>query len=710
MNIGHIAFKRNRTLTFYYTLLLLSLFLLFGVVIHSSIVIQKEKKDVIAEYTNQSADTLDKEIQNTLYDYMESNLDRFMRQSTFSLFFERESTFDLDFFTRMRLSMVDNLRFHADIKDVTLYRSSDNSVLSAKNSSFTLNEINSNYDYLLSILNMALPSSPDFITPPGGDTYYYYPINAEAADENGTPTVGFAIASLQSPTDFFTTNIHDLNPKGTFLVLNNEYPLSIEGYNILSTEIILKNIEKHPSGTIFHSTRIDTSSPYTFYYIPSKVSNLTYVYYEPLVPTFFNLTAIAEKGIIYPVIIAILCIVLFFCITISIIKKYQEAAKISIKQTPIYSISDLSSICATIQDSFSATSLPYYSVLLIQYHLKDDSFDNGILKGKIKNAAQNYLTVCKLLNTVIIQQDSIYCLINFNDYNLNVLTKSLVQVLYKTIDSCDFNLYYVSPTSDIGTLEDDLKLVENQLRYTTILGYGKNISSDYLKICEGNCENVDSFSIVNLKNMLAEKKYNEFTIYVQEIKDKIKNGTYSYRSVNDFMEIVFFTIKTYFIDKLYRSPLTKQTIVDVRETYIGIESFLDFLLSCLESYKQALECATTDSRKHYMDAIYEYVEKNLSSVTLNSMAEHFQVTPAHLSRLFKKNADINFSEYISEKKLQAAISLLESDEKLSINEISKILGYNTPAYFLTKFKERFGITPSSYRKNHFTNTSKQLNA
>ena len=108
--------------------------------------------------------------------------------------------------------------------------------------------------------------------------------------------------------------------------------------------------------------------------------------------------------------------------------------------------------------------------------------------------------------------------------------------------------------------------------------------------------------------------------------------------------------------------------------------------------------------KKFIDRIIEYIDEHINDVSLNGVAEHFSVSVAHLSRVFKESVGINFSDYVAEKKLLKAVELLLDDNNYNISDIAKILGYNTPAYFSRKFKERFELTPAMYRKQYKTDT------
>ena len=100
MNPGIITKIRKNQKFIYYGLLLLAVIFLLCILLISSVTIRKERKARIEAYTDRAAAELDERIEGYLYSFMESNLDRYMRQSTFSLFFERDTDFEVDFFTR----------------------------------------------------------------------------------------------------------------------------------------------------------------------------------------------------------------------------------------------------------------------------------------------------------------------------------------------------------------------------------------------------------------------------------------------------------------------------------------------------------------------------------------------------------------------------------------------------------------------------------
>lgn len=86
------------------------------------------------------------------------------------------------------------------------------------------------------------------------------------------------------------------------------------------------------------------------------------------------------------------------------------------------------------------------------------------------------------------------------------------------------------------------------------------------------------------------------------------------------------------------------------------------------------------------------------AISLTGIAEKYYMNPAYLCRVFKNETGQNFNEYLSRIRLEAAVELMK-DARLKMNDISGMVGYENVNYFLKKFKDYFGCTPTEYKKN-----------
>lgn len=96
--------------------------------------------------------------------------------------------------------------------------------------------------------------------------------------------------------------------------------------------------------------------------------------------------------------------------------------------------------------------------------------------------------------------------------------------------------------------------------------------------------------------------------------------------------------------------------------------------------------------RHYIDTNYE---KDISLITLS---KHFFISKYQISRLFKKQFGINYSDYILKVRMEAAEMILaNSNEK--IDDIARRVGFEETSYFSRVFSKYFGMAPREYRKS-----------
>jgi len=92
-----------------------------------------------------------------------------------------------------------------------------------------------------------------------------------------------------------------------------------------------------------------------------------------------------------------------------------------------------------------------------------------------------------------------------------------------------------------------------------------------------------------------------------------------------------------------------------------------------------------------------YLKKNFREpVRLVDVAEHLQVSPFYLSRVFARESDFSLTEYLTDIRLTAAKELL-LDGRYIVADIARMVGYQDGNYFSKVFKRMLGCSPSKYR-------------
>ena len=105
--------------------------------------------------------------------------------------------------------------------------------------------------------------------------------------------------------------------------------------------------------------------------------------------------------------------------------------------------------------------------------------------------------------------------------------------------------------------------------------------------------------------------------------------------------------------------------------------------------------------------LIDYINTHFcNDIKLNSIAELYGYNPSYLSRYFKKNFDITFSEYITKLKMRSARRYL-IDTNMTVLQIEAMLGYKSHQQFYKDFKKRYNTTPSKLRNDIIKKDNKE---
>lgn len=87
------------------------------------------------------------------------------------------------------------------------------------------------------------------------------------------------------------------------------------------------------------------------------------------------------------------------------------------------------------------------------------------------------------------------------------------------------------------------------------------------------------------------------------------------------------------------------------------------------------------------------------TVDLKKISDELALNPSYLSREFSKYFDdLNFGDYVRQKRIEKAISLMEESD-YSLTEIAYLTGFSDQSHFTRTFKLITGRNPLSFRNN-----------
>lgn len=103
----------------------------------------------------------------------------------------------------------------------------------------------------------------------------------------------------------------------------------------------------------------------------------------------------------------------------------------------------------------------------------------------------------------------------------------------------------------------------------------------------------------------------------------------------------------------------------------------------------------------------QFIQLHLSAeLTLDTIAEHVQLSPSYLGYLFKKEIGVSIVDFITEQRITLAKTLLSKGQYRNY-ELAEKVGFRSYPYFCTMFKKQTGMTPNEYK--HMTKHAIVLN-
>lgn len=100
----------------------------------------------------------------------------------------------------------------------------------------------------------------------------------------------------------------------------------------------------------------------------------------------------------------------------------------------------------------------------------------------------------------------------------------------------------------------------------------------------------------------------------------------------------------------------------------------------------------------YMDMLDEFFTHSLrDNPTLKGLAESLHLSISQTQRIIKKYYGLSFRQKLLKTKIEQSKSLMASTD-LSLEKISKMVGYQSYNAFFDAFRTQTGISPSDYRQ------------
>lgn len=141
--------------------------------------------------------------------------------------------------------------------------------------------------------------------------------------------------------------------------------------------------------------------------------------------------------------------------------------------------------------------------------------------------------------------------------------------------------------------------------------------------------------------------------------------------------------------KIFRSILNENRSSEI----------INILLNLTEEVCDLLRKSRIKKKKRIIDEVKEYIDSSFreSTITLSSVSKKFYFNASYLSRLFKQEIGISFTDYLLKLRIEAAAKVLDETDKKAY-QVADEVGFSDPYYFSYCFKKVTGSSIQDYRK------------
>ncbi|MBR2322270.1 MAG: helix-turn-helix domain-containing protein [Clostridia bacterium] len=130
-------------------------------------------------------------------------------------------------------------------------------------------------------------------------------------------------------------------------------------------------------------------------------------------------------------------------------------------------------------------------------------------------------------------------------------------------------------------------------------------------------------------------------------------------------------------------------LVDQEET-VYAEPVIEILLSAIGEILSSDSNSVIKDVKDYLDKYY------YEPLQVETVARQFSYTRTYLSNVFKRQYGVTIKEYILNKRLSEALSLIINGT--SVSDASEQVGFSNVYNFSRSFKAKYGVSPNNYLK------------
>jgi two-component system response regulator YesN len=353
------------------------------------------------------------------------------------------------------------------------------------------------------------------------------------------------------------------------------------------------------------------------------------------------------------------------------------------------------------------SNIEFESSKFMVYSIKLDTSDSNMI---------DYSMIMSKLKELIDSEQKGY-VFYINESNISILIEVINESSFRPVEfgkKCIkiLNIHNISSTVGIGSYCHTVKEINRSYKEALL-------ALNILPRDKGEVILYDS--IKNLNN--AKTKYYYPIDIEQEIINSVKAGNIEKVETlledvynENFKEIqlsgqisqilIYNIISTVIkiLDEL-KIDLSKFEDANILHQLYNAETVNDAYSSLISAYTVICDLVNQNKKsnnRYLFEKIENYLKEEYSNndISIEFIAEKFNLSTSYLSRFFKEQAGINFYDYLQKIRIEKAKEIFIQSDNILVQEVALKVGYNNPGALIRAFNKYEGITPGEYRNQY----------
>lgn len=265
--------------------------------------------------------------------------------------------------------------------------------------------------------------------------------------------------------------------------------------------------------------------------------------------------------------------------------------------------------------------------------------------------------------------------------------------------------YHLQATAFLGSFRrETLQLHRSYEEAATLAKYGyfipnKRVLYGETLLAREQCEEeLGEEALQRFGKLLKSGDRSELAAYIDELTaamgEKHWRADHCHQRLRDLVAVY----RQFLFDiRLSSRDIVPADLMQALPTRANVDEFGAWLKQVAAATFDYLERRSVNRSGELAAEIRQYIRTHLGAeLSLDAVAEQFSLSPKYVSRLFKEETGENFTDFVTNARIERACELLL--EEMNIEQIAREVGFNSAGYFIRKFKEAKGVTPGSFKQ------------